>query len=302
MGEKILYENIVGLYVLNESFNIIESREGEVKGFDKIKSELNKKYPKMRAPTPLERLRITEFFSNKNYLQKLKAANMKITACQIKDSVSEDQLIIQSARLSEELEKQISTLSKRLREWSENFYPRTSEGISDNIGFARAISQGKTRPEDLGAKPAAKDIKMLLILTKEILDIFNLKEASEKYYEEKLKKRAPNFHAVAGSKIGSKLLIHAGSVEKLSKMPASTIQLLGAEQALFRHLRNKNSKPPKYGIIHEHPLVLKAKATIRGKVARMLADKISIALKVDFFEGKFVGDKLIKEVEKRFKE
>jgi nucleolar protein 56 len=83
--------------------------------------------------------------------------------------------------------------------------------------------------------------------------------------------------------------------------PASTIQLLGAEKALFRHLKNKKYQSPKFGVLHDHPLVLKAKRNERGRIARILADKICIAAKVDYFKGKYVGDKLLADLERRLK-
>ncbi|HII72111.1 TPA: C/D box methylation guide ribonucleoprotein complex aNOP56 subunit, partial [Candidatus Woesearchaeota archaeon] len=88
--------------------------------------------------------------------------------------------------------------------------------------------------------------------------------------------------------------------EKMALMPASTIQLLGAEKALFRHMTT-GAKPPKFGVIINHPLVTKAKKPDKGKVARTMADKISLAAKIDFFKGEFKGDDLRKELEERFK-
>jgi len=96
----------------------------------------------------------------------------------------------------------------------------------------------------------------------------------------------------------AKLIALAGNLKKLVEFPSSTIQLLGAEKALFRHMRT-GAKAPKHGIIHEHPIVSKAKE--KGKAARAVADKISLAVKVDYFKGKFIGDKLRKELEEKFK-
>ena len=115
-----------------------------------------------------------------------------------------------------------------------------------------------------------------------------------------MKLLCPNITAVAGAVIGAKLLAIAGSLKKLSLFPASTVQLLGAEKALFRHLKT-GAKSPKYGILHEHPLIAQAKKKDHGKVARLLADKIAIAAKVDFFKGNYVGDKLKKDIERRIK-
>ena len=83
-------------------------------------------------------------------------------------------------------------------------------------------------------------------------------------------------------------------------MPSSTIQLLGAEKALFIHLLKK-TKPPKHGVLFDHPLVISHNKKEQGKIARAIADKISIAVKLDYFKGDFLGNKLRKELEVRFK-
>ena len=80
--------------------------------------------------------------------------------------------------------------------------------------------------------------------------------------------------------------------------PASTVQLLGAEEALFKHIKT-GARCPKYGVLFAHQLVQKADKDRRGRAARVIADKISLASKVDFFKGEFIGDKLLKEVEKK---
>jgi len=121
----------------------------------------------------------------------------------------------------------------------------------------------------------------------------------EKYLERKMTELCPNMTAVAGYLIGAKLLAYAGSTKRLAELPSSTIQLLGAEKALFRHI-TRNSLPPKYGVLHEHPMIARARKQDHGKVARLLADKISIASRVDYFKGAFIGDKLKEEIEKRF--
>ena len=82
---------------------------------------------------------------------------------------------------------------------------------------------------------------------------------------------------------------------------ASTIQLLGAEKALFRHLKNNKNLSPKFGFLHDHPFVMKVKKEDRGKVARILADKVAIAAKVDYFKGRFIGNKLREELEEKIR-
>jgi nucleolar protein 56 len=116
-----------------------------------------------------------------------------------------------------------------------------------------------------------------------------------------LDEMAPNLKALAGPTISARLISLAGGLEELARLPSSTIQVLGAEKALFRALRT-GARPPKHGIIFQHPLLHQAPRWQRGKIARALAGKISIAAKVDVFSGNFVGDRLKADLEKRIAE
>lgn len=134
-----------------------------------------------------------------------------------------------------------------------------------------------------------------------ILDLYRLRGTLDEYIEAVMKEVAPNITALVGAKLGARLLSLAGGLEELAKLPASTIQVLGAEKALFRALRT-GGKPPKHGVIFQHPYIHKSPRWQRGKIARALATKLSIAAKVDQFSGRFVGDKLVKEFEERVEE
>ncbi len=108
---------------------------------------------------------------------------------------------------------------------------------------------------------------------------------------------APYFTEIAGSQIGGKLLAMAGSFSRLTKMTSSTIQVLGAEKALFRHLKT-GAKPPKYGILFQHKFVSNAKPSNRGRVARMFANTLSLAIKSDYFKSTdFDSTKFIQKIE-----
>ena len=111
---------------------------------------------------------------------------------------------------------------------------------------------------------------------------------------------AKNLSNIAGATIGAKLIAAASGLKQLAFMPASTIQLLGAEKALFRHLRNKRINGPKYGHIYQHPLVKKTPAKHKGKVARSLAAKLSLAARADYFKAKEdVSGKMQKDLQDR---
>jgi len=112
---------------------------------------------------------------------------------------------------------------------------------------------------------------------------------------------APNIRALVGSLLGARLIALAGGLTSLAKLPASTVQVLGAEKALFRSLRT-GTRPPKHGIIFQHSIIHEAKRWQRGKVARALAGKLTIAARIDAFSGKYGGDALKIDLEKRIDE
>jgi len=123
----------------------------------------------------------------------------------------------------------------------------------------------------------------------------------EEQIECDMQKIAPNTSIIVGSIIGARLISIAGGLERLAVMPASTIQVLGAEKALFR-FKKEGGKPPKHGVIFQHPLINRAPLKDRGKIARVLAAKIAIAVKADVFTKKDVSDILKEDLEKRLKE
>jgi nucleolar protein 56 len=242
------------------------------------------------------------------YFKEFYEKNIEKTKQQLMQSVGKDVLVIQTINTIDELDKVANMLSKRLREWYGLYNPEFVESMPSNERLAVLVA-GKSKEEllkqidrkaSMGAELDKKDIGAISLLANEINNLFTLKKKHVDYITEVLKEVAPNMTTIAGATIAARLLSLAGSLRKLVNLPASTIQILGAEKALFRHLKT-GARPPKYGILHEHPLVQKAKQSQKAKVARALAEKISIASKIDFFKGEFIGDKLLKQVEAKIK-
>jgi len=268
---------------------------------EKHEQQLVKKYKNIKKPEGNELFRILESFKKKEFFNDFYKKNLLLTRKKIKESVSDDLLAIQTINNISEMDKLINVLSKRLREWYEFYNPELSKRIHDNQKFSDVILKEKKKKESMGAEFSKENIDPILNLSKEIKNLYRLKDSQLKYLENLMKKICPNMTAITGVSIGAKLLGHAGSLKRLAEMPASTIQLLGAEKALFRHIKNKKNLCPKYGLLHEHPFITQSKKKSHGKIARALADKIAIAVKVDYFKGKFIGDKLRKELEKKIK-
>lgn len=291
MGGKYYFHNILGSFVFDQQFKLVEQ------GSEKI---IKKKYKKLKEPEEKNINRVLEFFRDKKYFNEFYEKNISLTKKSVKDSVTNDLLIIQTINSIEELDKVANMLAKRLREWYSLYNPELSYGIEDHKKFVERVLKKDKKESEMGADLSEKNLKSILELASKLNNLYEFRKYLEKYLESLIKDVCPNVAAVTGTLIAAKLLEHAGSLKKMVMFPASTIQLLGAEKALFRHMKS-GSRCPKYGILFQHPLIQKNKKSLHGKIARTLADKISMAAKVDYFKGKFIGDKLRKEVEDKFK-
>ncbi len=243
-------------------------------------------------------------------LSMLHEITLQVTKKKIKKSVQKDWLIMQASNSIDDLTRTTNLLAKRLREWYELYNPEFSRSIEDHERFTELIitqnreqllsSIGLTEEASMGGNLGRDDLNTIFGLAQEIKRLFVLREAEKIYLEKLMDEICPNTKTVAGSLIGAKLITLAGSLKRLSEMPASTIQLLGAEKALFRHMKT-GARSPKYGVIFGHQVIQKSKRSQWGKAGRAIADKLAIAAKVDYFKGQFIGDKLLKELEERFK-
>lgn len=232
-----------------------------------------------------------------------------LTRKKISQSVGRDQLIIQAIMLYDDLIKIINLMMERFREWYELYFPEISQRIEDHEKFLKVIV-GKKREElmeeykiekTMGGNFREDDINMIYAVAKEIERLYKLREEIRGYIEKIMMEVAPNLSKVATPIIGARLIALAGGLSNLATLPSSTVQVLGAEKALFRHL-TKKTPPPKHGVIFNHPYIQKLPKKKRGAMARTLASKILIAAKVDAFGGKYIADKLAEELEKRFNE
>jgi len=247
--------------------------------------------------------------------QLLTRMNVELTKVKIKKSIQRDSLVIQANGAIEELDKSINIFIERLREFYGLHFPEMDRIVSSHEKYAKLIEKYGSREKiddpdlkqiaqnSMGIDLTEEDIKTVQSLAIQILQLYKLRENLSKYLEKSLKDVAPNFSDLAGSLLASKLIARAGGMEKISKMASSTIQLLGAERALFRHLHSRGkTKSPKYGIIFSHPLIQNAPQDKRGKIARLLAAKLSIAAKIDYYSKEYRGDKAKKDLEERVKE
>jgi len=236
-----------------------------------------------------------------------------------------DNMIIQIINTLDVIKKSISLFSSHLREWYGLHFPElTDKIVEDNILLAKIVSflgaREKFTYENLknnfeftenkinilqkyasDSMGANFDLKIVQDYASQIVSLDSYRQGLEDYLTDLMEKSAPNINAIIGSLIGAKLIAKAGGLKKLAFMPSSRIQLLGAEKALYRFLKT-GEKRPKHGLIFQWNQIRGSKYYHRGKIARVVAGKIGLSAKVDFFSGEFIGEKMAIEIENKIKE
>ncbi len=295
------YENLDRLAkgeLLNEELNLIKGEEvlsltpkndEGIKNADLNDPSMQELYEKVASKD-----------DNKDFFSKSRDAALDYTAEMLRRHSPYDSMIIQSISTIDDLDRTINTFSTRLREWFSLYNPELAEEVHDHKKYAEKSLELSRAEDSIGTKISKKDLEPIKRLAELVLDVYKRKEEHEKYLEALLQDRCPNMSAVATPMIAARLISFAGSMSRLINFPSSTIQTLGAEKAMFRHLKS-GGKPPKYGIIVLHPIVAKARYDDKGKIARALGSKILIAAKIDYFGGEgHQGLAMLDELEKRF--
>ena len=251
------------------------------------------------------------FFSSEeeisNFLQKF---SIEYSKQQIRDvSGQEDLQIIEGINSLDELDKAINILMARINEWYGLHFPELENLVKDSNEYFKFVSLGLNRSsiteKDLvsfsfsekkldaifsaaqdskGGEINSKDLSIISILSENVINLVKVRDKMLNYINDLMNNVAPNLSAIAGPTIGARLIAKSGGLMKLAKLPSSTIQVLGAEKALFRSLKS-GSRPPKHGIIFQHDKVHSSPKWQRGKIARSLASKIAIAARIDAFRG-----------------
>ncbi|KAK7948120.1 putative nucleolar protein NOP58 [Apiospora aurea] len=217
-----------------------------------------------------------------------------------------DVMIVNAISLMDNLDKELNNFFMRVKEWYGWHFPELDRIINDNVAYARIIMAMGMRtnaantdlteilPEDLveRVKAAAEismgteigefDLENIRLLAEQALSFSDQRQQLSLYLASRMKAIAPNLTELVGELVGARLIAHAGSLTKLAKSPSSTIQILGAEKALFRALKTKHDTP-KYGLIYHASLVGQATGKNKGKMARMLAAKAALGLRQDAF-------------------
>ncbi|NPA69476.1 MAG: C/D box methylation guide ribonucleoprotein complex aNOP56 subunit [Crenarchaeota archaeon] len=239
-----------------------------------------------------------------------------------------DLFIANAISAVDDCDKMMNLMASRLREWYGLHFPELEELVRDhrdyvkllyelghrsnftvenikkvlpNISEERARKIAEAAEKSVGAEMAEFDLEAIRAYAKIFITAMEARKKLAEYIDEAMKEVAPNIRELVGSLLGARLINLAGGLLKLALLPASTIQVLGAEKALFRALRT-GGKPPKHGVIFQFPEIFRAPRWQRGKIARALAAKLAIAAKADAFTGNFIAPKLKEELMKRIQE
>lgn len=240
-----------------------------------------------------------------------------------------DNMIIQSIALLDQMDKDINTFAMRVREWYSWHFPELVKIVNDNYIYARCASFIKNRntlseeklegltsivlDEDkaqqiLHASRSSMGMDMSEIdminvdnFTTRLIKLAEYRRQLHEYLVSKMSTVAPNLGALIGESVGARLISHAGSLTNLAKCPASTVQILGAEKALFRALKTRGNTP-KYGLLFHSTFIGRAAAKNKGRISRYLANKCAIASRIDSFIDEPTtkyGDQMREQVEER---
>ena len=247
-------------------------------------------------------------------------------------SSREDLQLVHGIQALDETDKFLNITSERVTEWYGLHFPELQALLGDNVLLCRLVVevgprenfdeerlQGKgfsekkvealalAAAESKGGTVTERDMNRVVGLARIALSASAEREKLAEYVESTMKRIAPNVTDVAGATIGARLIAKAGGLDRLARLPASTVQVLGAEKALFRALRT-GARPPKHGILFQHDAVHTAPKWQRGKIARALANKIAIAARIDFYRGEKEGgltstlEKRLDEIRTKYKE
>ncbi len=302
---------------------------------DELASKLNEEFEnttfRSKIPSPANlklRSSIHEIAKEQgieNLNEIFRDVNILIIRKDLREKASEkDKIVIETINTMDELDKTINALYERIREWYGIHFPELERHVSDyteyfvliskfggrenfakekitatGISEEKAVEIENASNNSVGSDFDEIDIEAIKTCVNKVQRLQEARDKTSDYLEDLMEQVAPNIKTLVGGPIGARLISQAGGLEKLAKMPSSTIQVLGAEKALFRSLKEKGAKPPKHGIIFQYPEIRGSPKDIRGKIARALAGKLAIVARVDAMSGRYIGDQIREELEEK---
>jgi nucleolar protein 56 len=241
-------------------------------------------------------------------MQALREFAINLSSSRVKEASEKlDLHIIQSINALDELDKIINTVGARMREWYGLHFPELDNLVSSLLVYAQIVSKAGLRenmvvevlqsiglPEkktevildaakrSKGGDMTLENLAIVKRLADEVIAQSDLRRILADHIEVAMETVAPNVKEMLTAAVGARIISKAGSLARLATLPASTIQILGAEKALFRALKT-GARPPKHGLLFQHPLIHSAPKWQRGKIARAVASKVAIAARIDYY-------------------
>ncbi len=318
---KKLVKNSLGVFVLEDG-KVVDYKEFS-HGLPELVKKLSKKteeeeyfeekYGSLeRTVVDIEQLneKIGTVLEKDELYSLVKKVGTEYTRQEIKSAQEHDQILIQAVRRLSELEKELNKKTERLKAWYSLYFPELENNTKNNeeylekvldIFYRKDIIEELDLEKSTGLELDDQDLRLLKTFSESVKRGFEEKESLEKYVENLAKRIIPNISAVLGEVVAAKLVSEAGSLKKFARMPSSTVQVLGAEKALFRHMKGEGSAP-KHGTIFLHPCISSLPNNKRGKMARYLSNKAVLAGRLDMYNGEFKGDEYREEVDKKYEE
>jgi nucleolar protein 56 len=241
-------------------------------------------------------------------------------------SEKKDQMLTQAILVLDDIDKTYNLFMNRVKEWYGLYFPELASLLNDNDTYIRLVNSLLTREsftserlenEGISAEKAKQiseiaqtsmggqidptDLKEIQNFTVQIQQLSRQRHPLEQYIQQVMSEIAPNLLNITGPTLGARLIALVGGLEQLAKKSASKIQVLGAEKALYRSFKT-GTKPPKHGVIFQHPSIHQAPRHVRGKIARVLAAKIAIAARMDSYGSGLKSNTLKADLERRVEE
>ncbi|NHI94182.1 MAG: C/D box methylation guide ribonucleoprotein complex aNOP56 subunit [Candidatus Lokiarchaeota archaeon] len=262
--------------------------------------------------------------SEEEFINLSREVATKITRMRVKETAEgesgKDKLLIQAIETLDNLDKSINLFVERIREWYGLHYPELGPKLQNHqtyLKFAqlkrdemnesnlkRLFSWDKDVLNEhmiqargsMGSDLSLEDFRPIKKYATIIQDLFLFRDQLTVYIDQIVSEITPNARVLISPNIIARLISHAGGLMELASKPSSTIQILGAEKALFRSLKS-GANPPKHGVIFQDDKINSAKWWLRGKIARLVAAKLTMAIRIDAFGGKYLGDTLKEDLE-----
>ncbi len=288
-------KNVLGVFAFDEKGNVIakelfSGKPEEIAG--KLASDVEKKFAERLAgceivfeEADVDKIIRAIGYSREKYDALLHEVSLALARKKLGEvSQEKDREVMQAVEALDDLDEALNLLSERLREWHYLHFPEAA--AEDQKKFAELLRAGEGIISDFAGHA---------------YDLYEFREKLERYIALTVEEIAPNTASLVGATLAARLISLAGGIQNLARMPGSRIQVLGAEKALFKHIKS-HALPPKHGVIFQHPLIKTSPWWHRGKIARSLASKIAIAARVDAFAGERIGEKLKEGLLKRVEE